>query len=262
MQLATASNGVPYYQFPLWQADSRLSHGIFTRQGGVSAVPWESLNVGASVGDDPQAVVTNAERMYGALGWDRAQACTVWQVHGTDVVIAEAPRADLRYLAQADILLTDRRNLPLSMRFADCVPVLLFDPVRPAIGIVHAGWRGTLADATGVAVRAMTHAFGTRPADVQAAIGPSIGVECYEVGAEVVAATRTAFPDAADLIHVQPDGHTHLDLWTANEYALRRAGVEQIAISGLCTACHTDLFYSHRAEQGKTGRFGAVIALK
>ncbi|MHB8628439.1 MAG: peptidoglycan editing factor PgeF [Aggregatilineales bacterium] len=255
------SNGLTYYQFEQWQTTPALIHGVFTRLGGVSAAPWASLNLGASVGDDLQAVACNAERFYSALGLDRSRACTVWQVHGAETVIATEARADHRWLAQADAILTERPGLPLSMRFADCVPVLLYDPVHPAIGLVHAGWRGTMADVVGSALRAMTETFGTRPTDVQAAIGPSIGPECYQVGPEVIEATRTAFGDVDGLIYIADDGSAHLDLWATNRRALERAGVGKIEISGLCTACHTDEFFSHRAEHGRTGRFGAVMAL-
>ncbi len=265
MQRTIRPDGPVFYQFEQWQpapnAKPGLIHGVFTRLGGVSAAPWASLNVGASVGDDPQAVACNAERMYAALGLSRARACTVWQVHGTEVIVASETRADGRWLAQADALLTDRPGLALSMRFADCVPVLLYDPIRPSVGIVHAGWRGTLADTVGAAVRAMTESFGTRPADIQAAIGPSMGPECYQVGQEVVEGTQAAFGDVADLIHYADDGSAYLDLWAANCRALLRAGLisANIQVSRVCTACHTDEFFSHRAEHGRTGRFGVVI---
>lgn len=250
-----------YYQFEQWKDTPGLIHGVFTRLGGVSHAPWASLNLGASVGDDPQAVAHNAERFYGALGLHRSHACTVWQVHGAETVIATEARPDQRWLAQADAILTERPNLPLSMRFADCVPVLLYDPVHPAIGLVHAGWRGTMIDVVGTALQKMSTAFGTHPADVQAGIGPSIGPECYQVGTEVVEAARSAFGELEGLVHYAADGSAYLDLWAANRKALERAGVEQIEVSGLCTACHTDEFFSHRAEHGRTGRFGAVIAL-
>jgi hypothetical protein len=265
VQRIVTNSGPVYYQFEQWRSDStaaRMTHGVFTRLGGTSAAPWASLNVGASVNDDPQAVARNAELFYGALAVDINRACTVWQVHGTEVIVAREPRPDRRWLAQADAIITDQIGLPLSMRFADCVPVLLYDPVRHIIGLVHAGWRGTVADAVGSALRAMADTFGTRASDVQAAIGPSIGPECYEVGAEVVAAAETAFGDVRNLVHYADDGRAYLNLWASNQRALQRAGVTQIEISGICTACHVDEFFSHRAEQGKTGRFGAIMMLK
>ena len=147
------------------------------------------------------------------------------------------------------------------MRFADCTPILLYDPARHAAGIVHAGWRGTVQGAAPSAVRAMQEAFGSNPADIQAGIGPSIGPDHYQVGEEVVEAVRAAFGTVEGLINRAADGSAYLDLWAANRLALERAGVGQLEVAGICTATNTGEFYSHRAEKGRTGRFGAVIAL-
>jgi len=255
-----------YYQFDQWIATRSLIHGVFTRLGGFSASPWASLNVGSMVGDDPQAVERNATHMYNTLGLDRERACTVWQVHGIETVIARERPADRRWLAKADALVTDQIGLPLSMRFADCVPVLLYDPVHHAIGMAHAGWRGTVGGVVRSALDAMCATFGTQPADVQASIGPSIGPADYQVGEEVVQAVRNTFgstDSAADpLIRRADDGSAYFDLWAANRLTLERSGVQHIEISAISTATHTDEFYSHRAEHGQTGRFGAVIALE
>jgi YfiH family protein len=250
-----------YYQFEQWAGGERLTHGVFTRLGGVSAAPWSSLNVGGTVGDDPAAVRENARRIYAALGLDGAGACTVWQVHSADVALADAPAQGRRWLARADGMITRRRGLPLTMRYADCAPILLYDPVQHALGMAHAGWRGTVLGAGVSTLRALVETFGTRPQNVQAAIGPSIGPERYQVGEEVVAAVAQAFGDADGLIRRAADGRATLDLWEANRRALARAGVEQIEVAGLCTATRTDEFFSHRAEAGRTGRFGVVAAL-
>jgi len=253
--------GPVYYQFEQWAGHNRLTHGIFTRLGGVSQPPWDSLNLGGTVGDDAQAVRENHRRMYAALGLDGTRACTVWQVHSADTVIANGPVPDRRWLARADGMVTDRCGVPLTMRFADCTPILLYDPARHVIGIAHAGWRGTILGAGVSTLQTMIEAFGTRPQDVQAGIGPSIGPDRYQVGDEVVEAVRKAFGTTEGLVRRAGDGSVTLDLWAANRLALERAGVTQIEVAGLCTATHTDEFYSHRAEAGRTGRFGAVIAL-
>jgi YfiH family protein len=158
-------------------------------------------------------------------------------------------------------MVTDCPALPLTMRFADCTPILLYDPVRHAAGIAHAGWRGTVSGAAVSALHAMQSAFGTRPQDVQAGIGPSIGPDRYQVGEEVVEAVRRAFGTTDGLIKRADDGSAYLDLWAANRLALERVGVRQIEVAGICTATRTDEFYSHRAEAGRTGRFGVVMAL-
>jgi YfiH family protein len=254
-------DGLAYYRFDGWRG---VRHGIFTRHGGVSRAPFDSLNLGGNVGDDPKAVRRNHERMYAALGVDDAKACTVWQVHSADVVIANAPVNGRRWLAHADALMTDRADVPLSMRFADCTPILFHDPIKGVIAIAHAGWRGTVQGIAATVVRALAAAYGSKPADVRAGIGPAIGPRKYQVGGEVVAAAQEYFGTTAGLIRRDPvDSTAYLDLWAANRLDLEQAGVptEQIEVAGICTAEHVDEFFSHRQEKGKTGRFGAVIAL-
>jgi hypothetical protein len=216
------------------------------------------------VGDDPAAVEQNAQLMYGSLNLVREQACTVWQVHGEKVVYAKEALPDRHWLDQADAIITDQVDLPLNLRFADCVPILFYDPVKHVLGLAHAGWRGTVGGVTAGTVRAMADQFGSRPADLQAAIGPSISVKAYQVGEEVVGAVQAAFGTLDGLVQRASDGSAYLDLWACNRLALERAGVasHNIEISGVCTATHTDEFFSHRAEKGKTGRFGAVMALR
>jgi YfiH family protein len=248
-----------YYQFEDWPG---IKHGVFTRQGGVSQAPWASLNMGGNVGDPPDNVRQNHELMLDALALGRSRACTVWQVHSADVVIANAPRPGRRWLAQADGIITDRLDLPLTMRFADCTPILLFDPRRGVIGLAHAGWRGTVQGVAGRTVTTMCQVYGCRPQDILAGIGPSIGPERYQIGVEVVAAVRDHFGLTEGLVRRNPaDGTDYLDLWAANQLDLQRAGVEQIEVAGICTASNTDEFFSHRAEHGRTGRFGAVLSL-
>ncbi|MCC6803404.1 MAG: peptidoglycan editing factor PgeF [Anaerolineae bacterium] len=248
-----------YYQFEMWRG---VTHGVFTRKGGDSVAPFASLNLGGNVGDDPRAVRANHERMYASLGIDEGGVCSVWQVHSADVIIANAPVGGRRWLARADAMMTDRAGITLSMRFADCVPILFRDPVRDVIAMAHAGWRGTVQGIGAETVRAMTATYGSRPADIEAGIGPSIGPEHYQVGEEVVDAVRAHFGATDGLIRRDPaDGSAYLDLWAANRRDLERAGVGQIEIAGISTADHTDEFFSHRAEQGRTGRFGAVLSL-
>jgi YfiH family protein len=149
------------------------------------------------------------------------------------------------------------------MRFADSVPIFLFDPRRKVIGLAHAGWQGTILGVAQAAVQAMQARYSSRPADILAAIGPSIGPDHYEVGPDVIAQVRRKFGSAADsVLTSQNDSEKiHYDLWTANRLALLQTGVSQVEISGLCTACHVEDWYSHRREHGKTGRFGALLGL-
>lgn len=253
------TEGLAYYRAVGWAG---VKHGIFTRHGGSSRAPFYSLNLGGNVGDDPKAVRSNHERMYAALGVDDAKACSVWQVHSNHVVMANKPVQGRRWLAQADGMVTDRADTPLSMRFADCTPLLFWDAMRGVIGIAHAGWRGTVQGVGAQVVNTMINAYGCKGADIQAIIGPSIGQNRYQVGEEVVDSVRVYFGTTDGLIRRDSNDSTaYLDLWAANALDLRRAGVEQIDIAGICTATHSDDWFSHRAERGMTGRFGAVISL-
>lgn len=256
-----AEGGPIYYQFERWTGHEALVHGVFTRLGGVSRAPWESLNVGGTVGDDAAAVQRNIQLVFDALELERARACTVWQVHSADAVVVTERVEGRAWLARADGMVTNIPGLPLTMRFADCTPLLFYDPVHYAIGLAHAGWRGTVAEVGLNTLRAMRVAFGTQPEDVEVAIGPSIGPDQYQVGPEVVEAVQRTFGTTEDLIRRARDGSAYLDLWAANRLSLERAGVTRFEVAGICTASNTSEFFSHRAERGKTGRFCAVMAL-
>lgn len=252
-----------YYQFEQWAGAKALKHGVFTRIGGYSQGVWASLNVGGTVGDEIEHVRSNQRLIYERLEVEGERACTVWQVHSADVVLAETRAPGRQWLARADGMVTNRVGVPLTMRFADCVPILFYDPVQQVIGIAHAGWRGTVGHVGANTVRTMEIAYGSRPADIQAAIGPSIGPEHYQVGPEVVEAVQQAYGESAlnTLIWRAHDGSAYLDLWSANRLGLERVGVKQIETAHISTVDHVHEFFSHRAERGKTGRFCAVIAL-
>jgi YfiH family protein len=264
--LRERKNGLVYYQFSGLADCGDLSHGIFTRLGGVSRFPFAALNLGASVGDDLRAVEENHGRICRALGIRRDVLVTAHLKHTTRV-LEVGPAQGGSCVGQADGLICKAPRVYLIMRFADCVPLLFYDPVQRVLGIAHAGWRGTLAGIARSVAQAMIDG-GCRPDDIRVGIGPSIGPCCYEVGPEVVAAARRAAwplarPDADHSELFRPGSGTrpHLDLWEANRRQLLGLGIEQVEVAGLCTACHTDEFYSHRAEKGRTGRFGAVIGV-
>ena len=252
-------NELRYYSFDIFSKS--IKQAVFTRHGGVSLAPWHSLNLGGSVGDDPAHVAENRVRVFTAMGCEPASIHDVWLVHGTSIVYADAPRPLDQPSAKADIIFTDNPNVSLFMRFGDCVPILFHDPKKHVIGIAHAGWMGTVRGVVQAAVEGMQSHYGCKPEDIVAGIGPSIGVDHYEVGVDVISQFQEKYNKDADQILQTRNGSTYLDLWTANAIQLRNAGVEQIQISGLCTACHLDDWFSHRAEKGKTGRFGAIMAL-
>jgi YfiH family protein len=247
-----------FFQFNTLSA----KHAIFTRHGGLSPEPWHSLNVGGTVGDDLPRVRANRNMSLKVMGCMPDSVFDVWQVHGADVVCASAPRPDTESVRQADIILTDKPELTLYMRFADCVPILFHDPRKGVVGVAHAGWVGTLRDVATATIRAMTKQYGTNPADVIAGIGPSIGPDHYEVGSDVILQVMQKFGDDSDQLLKSHNGKIHFDLWKTNRILLERAGVENIEVAEICTACNTNDWFSHRAEKGRTGRFGALITLQ
>lgn len=233
---------------------SRLSafpHGFTVRQGGVSPAPWDSLNLGGSVGDDPGRVAENWRRLEGAAGQRFAR---VRQVHGTRILHLEAPTEPVE---EADAVLSTRPGLAACVAIADCVPVLLGDPVSGAVAAVHAGWRGTLGRIPEAAVQALARLVGARPERLLAAVGPSIGPCCYEVSPDL--ASRFA-AEIGPVVHGESGG-PHLDLWEANRRILIGAGLaaERIEVLGRCTACEAETFFSHRRDRGHTGRHAAFI---
>jgi polyphenol oxidase len=254
---------LPLYRFDtLDDSAGALVHGISTRLGGASQGPLASLNLGHTVGDAADLVEANHRTLFAALGIPAERVVTAHQVHSNRVALVGGPDVG-QALPETDALITDAPGVYLMLRYADCVPVLLFDPRRRAVGLAHAGWQGTVAHVAARAAEAMISHLGCHPQDILGAIGPSIGPCCYQVGPEVVARVEEAFPGGHGLlVRRQPDGHAHLDLWAANAYQLARVGLQQIETAHLCTACRTDLFYSHRAERGRTGRLAAIIGLR
>lgn len=253
----TWNTGLRFYQFNSLQ----VRHAVFTRHGGVSPKPWNSLNLGGTVGDEIERVRRNRLLCFETMDCKPDSIFDVWQVHSADAVCADVPRKFDEPYQKADIILTDKPAVTLFMRFADCVPILVHDSVKGVIGVSHAGWLGTVRDVAGATVDTMRERYGSNPSDVIACIGPSIGPDHYEVGDDVITQVRQTFGGDASLMLPLHGGKTHFNLWKANQYLLERAGVSQIEIAGICTACHTDDWFSHRAEKGKTGRFGALISL-
>lgn len=238
-----------------------LSHAVFTRLGGVSRGPFASLNVGRSVGDDQAAVAENHARIYTQLGLSAKRVATASQVHSNRIAVVTASDGG-RIFANTDGLVTNQTGVALMLRFADCQPILLYDPVHHALGLVHAGWRGVAQGIARRAVETMQHTFGSRPEELIVGLGPAIGVCCYTVGHEVAAVMGYALPDWNQVLIPEGDDHWRFDLSAANAQQLTAAGVQQIEQARLCTGCHRDEFFSHRADSGRTGRFAVVAFLQ
>jgi polyphenol oxidase len=254
-------NGLAYFTFDSLNGSDQIVHAVSTRHGGVSPAPFDTLNLSSFVGDDPANVSTNIHRLYASLALDPTCSVDASQVQADRLMVVNARHCGTR-IEGVDGLLTNTPGVSLLLRYADCVPILLFDPIHGAIAIVHAGWRGTVMNIAAKAAQAMIDHFGAHPRDLIACIGPSIGPCCYQIGGDVIERVRNAFNDADALLIQEDDDHAHFDLWQANAIQLRALGVERIEIAGLCTAQHTDDFFSWRAEQNRTGRFGAIIAIR
>jgi len=225
-----------------------------------------ALNLGLQVGDNQNKVLRNRQKFAAAIGVDPGRFTTCAQVHGNNVQVVTEDligRGAFSFddtIPETDALVTNLGGAPLLLFYADCVPVLLADPVTGAYGLAHAGWRGTAALIAKKTVRAMAEAFGVKPGNLLAAIGPSIGSCCYEVD-DVV---RDRMPDYETCFTANCDGKYLLDLWQANRQQLLEAGVvpSRISTAGICTNHNPELFFSYRYENGKTGRMGVCLCRK
>ena len=264
----------------IWQGrfslfpDHLVRHAISTRFGGISEAPYDTMNLALHTGDEEGRVRENRRIFCKSMGICADRIVTPEQVHGDrvrQVTEKDAGRGSASYadaLKGTDALITDVPGLPLLLCFADCTPLLFFDPVHRAAGIAHGGWRGTVQRIGQKTVAAMGEAFGTQPKDVLVGIGPSIGPCCYEVGPEVSEQFRREFPNhEAALFPLrasqETQKHLHLDLWAANRVQFLDCGVlpEHIDCASVCTCCNAGMFFSYRASGGRTGRIGAVIAV-
>ena len=242
-----------------------VPHCFTTRLGGVSTGYLSSLNIGMHRGDSAENVAKNHEILANALGYDVTKTVLSHQVHG-DVVRLVTEKdclgLDHHLYPECDALITNTPGLALVVFTADCTPILLYDPVTGAVGAAHAGWRGTAANIAGKTVDAMIKTFGCQPEHIRAAIGPNIGVCCFETGAEVPQAMVDTFGPAVEK-YIRPVGEKfYVNLKEINRHALSRAGVCYVDVSSDCTACQSSRFWSHRITGGLRGSQGAIIVCK
>jgi len=254
-------DGLRYYTFESFPTDA-IDHAVYTRLGGRSQGPYAALNLGGTVGDRPEDVLINHHILFENFGRPYGSRFDVWQVHGKTMLYSDHPRPPEQKHQPADGIFTDTPEVTLVMRFADCVPLVFYDPRKHVVGLVHAGWQGTLIKVAAEGVRFMQEKFASKPEELLVGIGPSICGQCYEVREEVHQQYFQAFGPDAEAFFSRRENSLYLDLWAANAYTLIQAGVRQIEQSNFCTAEHLDEWYSYRQEKGITGRFGVVIALK
>lgn len=234
-------------------------HGFFMRHGGCSPTPWNSLNMATSVGDSRENVIENRLRLAKSLHIPPDRFYDVWQVHGNNVISTDQPRPLEQSHIQSDAIATDKDDLFLLMLFADCVPIMVYDNAHHAVGIAHAGWKGTLNNVAGNLISTMEEKFHSSPKDLLAVIGPRICRNHYPVGDEIAEKTEAKYKNS-DVLDFK-DGKSHFDLGLANEINLSESGVIDIERMNICTFCQNEDWFSHRAEKGKTGRYAAVIGL-
>lgn len=244
-----------------------VCHGFSTRTGGVSPAPWDSLNLGVGRGDTTENVQENFRRFCAAVGTDPMRVVLSKQVHEPNVRLVTGADAGkglwrARDYASVDAMICNTPDLPLVVFSADCGIILLHDPVHAAIGAVHAGWRGAAQGLVSIALRRMGEAFGTRPADVRAAIGAGIGPCCFETDEDVPQAMRASLGAAAEPYMARHGAKWHVDLKGINAHWLRADGVQQIDVCEHCTACRPDLYWSHRRMGNARGAQIAMIALR
>ena len=256
-------HGVVYLTAP----NITARHAFTTRYGGVSGGIWSSLNLGENRGDAPENVIENYRRVKEATGIPTDHMAFTRQVHGK--IVRVVTEEDVHTLMtpvpyEADGVVTNLPGLAITCFIADCVPLLLHDPVHKVVGAVHCGWRSTVQDIMAEAVAQM-QTLGTDPADLQAAIGASIGACCFETGPEVPEAVYELLPDDHDGI-VRPGKAPekfYVDLREAIRRRLVQLGLrpENILVSQECTMCQTEKYWSHRATDGKRGHQAAMIVL-
>ncbi len=260
----------PLLHYPLLEQTGIVKHCFTTRLGGVSEDIYSSLNFSFTRGDAREAVLENYRRVAEVFGksiedficTDQTHTTTVLQVGKNEAgfgVTKERPYTDV------DGLITNEPGVILSTFYADCVPLYFVDPVQKAIGLSHSGWRGTVGRMGQKTLEAMREAFGTNPADVYAAIGPSICQECYEISEDVAEYFYQEFQGhGEELLINKGNGKYQLDLWKTNEIVLLEAGIlpEHLAVTNICTCCNPESLFSHRASQGKRGNLAAFLMLK
>ncbi len=263
--------GVPYLTFPALKKTGLVRHLFSTRGGGISKGMFASMNLSFTRGDDVDAVIENYRRIAKVLGCKMEDFVCSDQTHTTNVRVVTREDAGKGVVCPKDYtdvdgLVTNEKGLVLATFYADCVPLYFVDPVKKAIGLSHSGWRGTVERMGAKTVEKMQQVYGSNPKDIVAAIGPSICQSCYEVGGEVAEQFREAFSTPEQqkaILHDKGNGKFLLDLWKANYYVMREAGIphEHISVTDVCTCCNGELLFSHRWSDGKRGNLGAFLGL-
>lgn len=262
----------PLLQFNNLAQFASITHFISTRTGGISEAPYDSLNISFATGDRDDRVQLNRRKLCAAASIP-VESLTASQLIHSDCISVVSK--DFRgkgsldsksAIPNTDSLITNDRGICLFVAVADCVPILIYDPTHNAIGLIHAGRRGTLKQITATTIAALHTHFDSSPKDLVVGIGPSIGPCCYLVQQDTIKEARAAFSDfgSSFISRISTDGTGYLDLWNANEAQLIKAGVQKqnIERADICTLHNRDVFFSARSSTGPTGRFAAGLMLR
>lgn len=251
-------NGVVFFTSDI----IKTNHGFSTRKGGVSTLPHlAEMNLGKTLGDTPENVKENYNRMAKAIGFDAESIVYTNQIHSN--IVQTVTKANCNQTYDCDGFVTSEKGVTLAVRTADCVPILFCDDSAGVIGAIHAGWRGTVNGIQQNAVYAMT-GLGASPEKIKVAIGACIHACCYEVGEDFIAALNEKLGKESTCRHtVTVDGKKHFNLLSLNLKMLEKVGInpENIDFSPDCTCCKPELYFSHRASKGKRGVMSAFITL-
>jgi YfiH family protein len=263
MQL-TKKGKIHYLASGLLDRAGLSAQGFTTRHEGVSRAPYNSLNLGLTTLAAPSSVEGNRSLLARAFGTHVNRLLTVNQVHGADILVIDTPNPDYSHFLRLDCdgIITNQPGVMIGVGVADCVPVLLFDPVKRAVAALHAGWKGTAQRICEKGVESLMTLFGSQPADILAAIGPAIGSCCYEVDAPVRAAFACSDADWSTFARPAGSDRWQLNLKEANRLQLLGRGIPEsrIEVAGHCVSCSPELFFSYRRDQGETGRqFGFIM---
>ncbi|MDI6783651.1 MAG: peptidoglycan editing factor PgeF [bacterium] len=269
--LRKSIDSLSFFHFENLSNFKQISHFISTRQGGFSNPPYDSLNLAFHVGDEPQTILKNRELLASSLDIPLSNFTTAQQVHDADVAVVTESMCgngalDFESAIPAtDAMVTEIPKICLMILTADCVPILFFDPKKKVIGVAHAGWKGTGKQIAQKTVQVMQKKFACSPSDILVGLGPSIGPCCYEVGAEVIIGIERTFANQTkEVLPWNSENQGYFNLWEANKIQLVQEGIleRNIEVTGFCTRCHSDIFYSARQTKGATGRFGTGIMLR
>jgi len=255
--------GVDLVFSPLLKAQKNLSHVFTTRKGGKSPEPYGAFNLGTLVGGESGRAdaLDNRENLRRILSLSDSKIAVAGQVHSANVEILEDPE-NLPILKEVDGLVTARPKLTMMLHFADCVPVIVYDKNKNIAGIFHAGWRGTAQEIVVRGVEAMNRQYDCNTSDMIAAVGPAIGTCCYPVQPDALQKLSSTVQDPESLIERRKeDDSARPDLKGINARQLLQLGVKEVDICAWCTSCSHDVFYSHRASGGTTGRQAALVHL-